>query len=154
MYINFYFHNFNSIVIVRDDTLRKKYQHELLSHADLDIVGDLIKLLKPFQELTLLISASEYVTSSIVLPAVTRLMEVLMLYEASNGTTFLETLAVDMHDDLNRRTKTYFDNNLLLTATYLDPRYRSLSFIKDEYTRNKALFDASSYIKTLSRKYW
>ena len=77
-----------------------------------------------------------------------------MLYEASNGTTFLEALAVDMHDDLNRRTKTYFDNNLLLTATYLDPRYRSLSFIKDEYTRNKALFDASSYIKTLNRKYW
>ena len=120
----------------------------------MDIISDLIKLLKPFQELTLLISASEYVTSSIVLPAVTRLMEVLMLYEASNGTIFLETLAKEIHDYLSSRTKTYFDDKLLLTATYLDPRYRSLSFIKDEFSRNRALFDASSHIKTLSRKYW
>ena len=134
--------------------MKKKYNHELLSHADLDIIGDLIKLLKPFQELTALISASKYVTSSIVLPAVTRLIEVLMLYESSNGTTFLDDLAVEMHDDLQDRTKTYFDNKLLLTATYLDPRYRSLSFIKDELKRNQAFFDASSYIKTLNRQYW
>ena len=141
-------------MITKDEKLKKKYSHELLTYADLEIVGDLIQLLKPFQELTVLISASQYVTSSIVLPAVTRLMEVLMLYEASNGTAFLQDLAVKMHDDLKDRTKTYFDNKLLLTATYLDPRYRSLLFIKDENIRNRALFDASSYIKSLYKKYW
>lgn len=141
-------------VISKDVEIKKKYSHELLSYEDLEIIGDLIQLLKPFQELTVFISASQYVTSSIVLPAVTRLMEVLILYESNNGTTFLSDLAVRMHDDLKDRTKTYFDNKLLLAATYMDPRYRSLLFIKDNNTRNRALFDASSYIKTLFSKYW
>lgn len=143
-----------SSVITKDNELKKKYFHELLSYAELEIVGDLIQLLKPFQELTVLISGSQYVTSSIVLPAVTRLMEMLMLYEPNNGTEFLRDLAVQMHDDLQDRTKNYFDNKLLLTATYLDPRYRSLSFIKDYALRNKAYFDASSYVKALYKRYW
>ena len=111
-------------------------------------------MLKTFQELTVLISASEYVTSSIVLPAVTRLMEILMIYEPSNGNSFLEDLAVEMHDDLKDRTKTYFYNKLLLAATFMDPRYRSLSFIKEETARIRSLFDATLFIKTLYKKYW
>ncbi len=117
----------------------------------MDIVADLIQLLEPFQELTVLISASDYVTSSIVLPAVTRLMEVLMVYEAENGTEFLNNLSRRMHDDLQVRTQKYFDNKILLAASYLDPRYRSLLFIKDDVQRSRAIFDVSIYIKSVCR---
>jgi len=146
-------HKLNRNVIIKEEILKKKYSHELLSYADLDVIGDLIQLLKPFHELTVLISGSTYVTSSIVLPAVSRLMEFLKSYEASNGTKYLEDLAFAMYNDLKIRTRTYFDNKLLLAATYMDPRYRSLSFIKVESLRNRALFDASAFIKTLYMSY-
>ena len=67
-----------------------KYSHELLTETELNIIEDFIALLKPFQELTVLISASKYVTSSIVLPAITRLMEVLHVYKSSHGFGFID----------------------------------------------------------------
>jgi hypothetical protein len=73
------------MVITSDSETRAKYQHELLTDEELGIVEDLILLLDPFLEMTKLISGSKYVTSSIVLPATTRLLECLGLYEPKNG---------------------------------------------------------------------
>ena len=84
----------------------------------------------------------------------TRLMECLMIYRSSNGNSDFEDIAVSMHDDLHDRSLTYFKNRLLLAATYLDPRYRSLLFIKDDNVRSGAIFDASSYIKNICIQYW
>ena len=63
------------MVISREEALKKRYSQDLLSEYELNVFEDLIRLLKPFKELTILISASDYVTCSIVLPAITRLME-------------------------------------------------------------------------------
>ncbi len=71
--------------MVVTSTNENKYINELLSEEDLGIVEDLILLLEPFLEMTKLISGSKYVTASIVLPAITRLLECLMLYEPING---------------------------------------------------------------------
>ncbi len=143
-----------SQVITREEKYKKLYQSQLLNYDELSNIEDLMSLLKPFQEITQLISASKYVTSSIVLPAITRLMECLMIYRSSNGNSGFEDIAVSMHDDLHDRSLTYFKNRLLLAATYLDPRYRSLSFIKDDNVRSRAIFDASSYIKNICIQYW
>lgn len=137
------------MVISRDEVLRKKYSHELLGENELNIVEDFIVLLKPFQELTVLISGSFYVTSSIVLPAITRLTECLHIYESSHGLSFINKLAISLSDKLEQRSKPYFKNRLLITASFLDPRYRSLKFIKDQTDRDRALFDASQYIKNI-----
>ncbi len=140
----------------REEDLRKKYQQELLNYDDLEVIEDLISLIKPFQTLTVMISASDYVTCSIILPAVTRLKECLMLYEPKNQSTLhshLKDLAHRMHDDLDKRSESYFSNSLLIASTFLDPRYRSLSFIKDSDLRSRAFFNASIYIKSICNKY-
>ena len=137
------------MVIEREDVFKKKYSHELLKSKELNVVEDLIILFQPFQELTILISASSYVTSSVMLPAITRLLEVLQLYESKHCLNFINQLALDMKDNLETRTKTYFKNKLLLAATFMDPRFRSLKFIKDQAERDQALYDSSAYIKNI-----
>ena len=137
------------MVITREEEIKKKFEDNLLCEQELNVVDDLIILLKPFQEMTILVSASEYVTSSIVLPAVTRLSEVLQLYESKYGFGHINELALKMKDNLDERTKTYFENKLLLSASLLDPRYRSLKFIKDETERDKSFFEATSYVRNI-----
>ncbi len=72
-------------VITSDPDRKKKYLHELLDDHELGVIDDLILLLDPFLEMTKLVSGSLYVTVSITLPGVTRLLECLQLYEPANG---------------------------------------------------------------------
>jgi len=78
-------HSSIRMVLTSNPETKKKYIHELLTDKELGIVEDLILLLDPFLEMTKLVSGSKYVTSSIVLPAITRLSECLKLYEPNNG---------------------------------------------------------------------
>lgn len=134
------------MVITSDPDIKKKYGHELLSDAELGIVEDLILLLDPFLEMTKLVSGSHYVTSSIVLPAITRLLECLKLYAPCNGNSFVGDIAEAMYDNLFQRTEDHFKNPIMLAATFMDPRYRNLKFIKDRTEREVAIQRAKSYI--------
>jgi len=58
-------------------------------------------------------------------------MEVLRLYDSIHGFEFISELAVKMSDKLEARCKPYFENKLLVTASFMDPRYKSLKFFKD-----------------------
>ncbi len=40
---------------------------------------------------------------------------------------------------------------MMLASTYMDPRYRTLKFIKDQGERDIASFKAANYIKTVFR---
>ena len=139
-------------VICNDSLTKTKYQHELLSESELNIVEDLIELLQPFLEITKLLGASDYVTSSIILPAVTRLSKCLEEYKSKHNNKFIKDIANSMRLDLNTRTKVYFDNPLLVSATFMDPRFRSLKFIADLTKRDLAFTTATSYIRNVSSK--
>ena len=78
-------HSAIRVVLTSDQETKKKFQHELLTDNELLIVEDLIVLLDPFLEMTKLVSGSKYVTVSVVLPAITRLLECLVLYEPAKG---------------------------------------------------------------------
>ena len=78
-------HSAIRVVLTSDQETKKKFQHELLTDNELFIVEDLIVLLDPFLEMTKLVSGSKYVTVSVVLPAITRLLECLILYEPAKG---------------------------------------------------------------------
>ena len=79
---------------------------------------------------------------------VTRLLEILQLFESKFNNHFIEELAIEMHNDLEDRTKEYFSNPLVICATYLDPRYRRFSFVKDDTKRKEFISKAYSYIKS------
>lgn len=78
-------HSAIRMVITSVSESKKKYQHSLLTDNELGIVEDLILFLDPFLEMTKMVSGSKYVTSSIVLPTITRLLECLKLYSSNNG---------------------------------------------------------------------
>ena len=111
------------------------------SVKDLEIVEDLMDLLHPFLQITRLASGLKYV------PAVTRLLEILQVYRSKNDNLFLENFFVDMYNDLANRSTVYFSNEILKAASFMDPRYRSMSFIKDVETRDLYKSQAQIYIK-------
>lgn len=54
-----------------------------------------------------------------------------------------------MFENLQTRTANSFENSLMIAATFLDPRYRNLKFIKNQYDRDIASFKAHKYIKNI-----
>ena len=56
-----------------------------------------------------------------------------------------------MFASLYERTKGHFNNVLMLASTFMDPRYRSFKFIKDQSERDLAKFKAMNYIKSVCK---
>jgi hypothetical protein len=69
------------------------------------------------------------------------------------GNDFIKDIARLMFDDLESRTISNFNNLLMLASTFMDPRYRSFRFIKDQNQRDLATFKAKSYIKSSYNNY-
>lgn len=138
----------NAIVEVFNSTFEcKEYIHDLLDVNEMSVIEDLIKLLVPLKEATRIVSASDYVPSSTILPVVTYLLEFLHLF--SSEINEVETIARQMHDELSERSTAYFKGKIILAASFMDPRYRTLEFIKSAGERDQAIFDAQQYIKSI-----
>ncbi len=123
---------------------------KLLSYSELDNIEELVKLLKPAHEFTVLLQAYKYPTISIIIPGVTRLLNCFALCDSSNES--IQKIANLLYHDFLSRTFEYFNNIFCITASYLDPRYKKFKYIsdnkKDEYT-----FKAKSYIKDFSKNF-
>ena len=61
------------IFINQNPDSKKKYSEMLLNYNEISIIEDLLELLLPFFELTEFMSATKYVTASVIQPTVTRL---------------------------------------------------------------------------------
>jgi len=115
-------------VITSDQERKKKFLHELLTDIEIGIIEDLIELLDPFLEMTTLVSGSKYVTISIVLPAINRLLECLKLFHPSSGNEFLKVVAENMYESLRRRTCLHQrDLAMFRASTYIKSLYGSYS---------------------------
>ena len=125
-----------------------------MTDTELTLVQDIIELLEPFNELTKLISGSEYVTSSLILPSVTRLMEILQLFVSKDDNKTIESIAYEMFIDIEKRTSDYFNKEILIASSFLDPRFKSFNFFKDDKERDKKKFLALNYIKKIYINYF
>ena len=126
--------------------LRKKYVQILLNNVDIEILEDLVHLLLPFFQFTKIMSGSQYVTISVVIPGITRLLEILQIYESRFNNKEIEDLAKIMKNDLEDRTEIFFTNSMVISATFLDPRYRRFHFIKDQNQRESFVNKTKRYI--------
>ncbi len=89
-----------------------------------------------------------------ILPLAQRIVDNLHIIE-SEYNPFMEEIAVSMANDLSDRVKeAYLNNPLILAATYMDPRFRPLSFLHDhdQISIDRSTSAAQSYIKTLHEK--
>lgn len=112
----------NGLRVVLNRERHAKHKSQLLYSHDYEIIDELIKVLNPFQAATKLMSASSYVTSSVILPATTLLLEILQISSRSSRFGSVNAMCLSMHDQLNELAAPYFQNVVLTTATFLDPR--------------------------------
>jgi hypothetical protein len=78
------------MVIHNNSEIKKKYSNILLNGNDIEILEDLLHLLKPFFQFTKIMSGSNYVTISVVIPGITRPLEILQIYESQYNNTDIE----------------------------------------------------------------
>lgn len=115
-------------VLTEDPKVWKEHGSKMLSLDEMQLVEDLCKILEPFQEFTEIMSGSKYATISVVLPSLTRLLEILK--GAGDWPKSVSSIVEHLYNDLETRSEQYFANDTVLAATFLDQRFKKFSFIK------------------------
>lgn len=127
--------------------INAKYKDQILKINEIMMIEDLLELLKPFLHITKLLSGSSYVTCSVIYPIVTRISDILMIYESTHGFSFLDEMANEMYNDLTDRCEVYLQDDLIIAAAFLDQRYKNFHFIKDDEKRELLLLRAKNFVK-------
>jgi len=98
-----------------------------------EVAEELLAILKPFNDTTEVVGGERYPTLSIVLPILCKLLHVTL--KATNDDTHLaKEIKRVIRADLELRYQDKETETLSRIATYLDPRFKSLSFL-DEVAR-------------------
>jgi hypothetical protein len=90
---------------------------------DWTTVSELLALLKPMYDVTVLMCSNEYPTLSMVIPVVNGLMH--LLREMTGGLNILRSVMIEK---LEQRFGNIEDNDEYCYATILDPRFKTDSF--------------------------
>ncbi|KAG8172931.1 hypothetical protein JTE90_022838 [Oedothorax gibbosus] len=93
----------------------------MIKGEDIELLSEVIEILKPFDEATTEISGSEYLTGSLVIPMVSSIESVLNVQKPSHEAAKL--LKQKLFSSLNNRKQKVLQNSLLCKATLCDPRY-------------------------------
>ena len=100
---------------------------------------ELCGLLKPLKDLTVKLSGQTYCTSSMVLPSIQKLLSV-HLAEGQTDSKLLKECKLALHSDLKKRYQDPMVRKHLLAASFLDPRFRQLTFVSSEERDDTKLF--------------
>lgn len=109
-------------------TINCKGSVELLTHEELDLLRDVVLLLKPVENVITECSGHMYVTSSLIIPII-RCMTIAIGTRnpcSEIGKQFKEKLVAESH----RRLNDYEFLELFAMLTILDPRFKKLLFQK------------------------
>ena len=93
------------------------------------VLEELIDLLEPIFYITLLLGGSKYVSCSVILHSVTKLIEYFSSFKSASTNITINSMAKIIKESLVKRTKEYFEIDELYAASYLDPRFRSFFFV-------------------------
>lgn len=100
----------------------------MLTREELDLLQDIVSVLKPIENVITECSGDTYVTSSLIIPII-RCMTIAIRTRTlctEIGQQFQEKLLAESH----RRFKDYESRELLAISTILDPRFKRMHFQK------------------------
>jgi hypothetical protein len=115
-------------LIVSDKSQYKNMKINLLDDSELNILIDTVKTLQCFNQLSVLMSGSSYVTCSLIVPS----MYYLRKHLSKNRR--ISDLSISLKTQLLKSLDHYDEayeinsNSFLLTSTYLDPNYKDFEF--------------------------
>jgi hypothetical protein len=120
-------------------TMKLKYE-KLTVPDNMELLSEVIDLLQPLKEVTVLFSTSDFVSISFLFPAIFTLIEYTI-----PGFDFKFSHTKILKEELLRTIKDRFDyinqdqNEFIKVAAFLDFRYKKFHFIHDETVRNEQL---------------
>lgn len=111
------------------------------NESDWQLCEEMVKLLKPFELATTLLSASSAVTYSMDKPVLKSLLDN-FLHASEEDLITLQTVKTLIRNEITKRFKIYEDNITLDLAVYLDPRYKNAlsverRLVTQNYLKNK-----------------
>lgn len=124
-----------------NQTIRDK----VLNASESMLAEDYCDLMESFKDLTEILSARNYVTMSIIFPALFALIN----YELINiklETIIIQNLRDQLLNSLRWRFNYLFEDDAFIASTYLNYRYKNLSFIKDKDLKDIYKIRAKNFI--------
>ena len=118
------------------------------------ILKEFCSILEPLKDLTVYLSASSYTTSCILYPAIYNLIYI-FLPQLTLYNRYMNILRDEFKIILRKRFHYLFDgnsNSVYLAATYLDPNFKSMSFIEDDGERETNRDRARKFIASVSSR--
>lgn len=105
-----------------------------LDASEWAIVWDCVPLLKPIEILTSVLSAEKYPTISMIIPLTRGLQHTLK--SINNNTEVGNFLKNSLLEVIGRRIAPLESNKIVAKATFLDPRFKNISFGLEENAKN------------------
>ncbi len=117
-----------------------------IRNEDWLIAEDLLDLLGPLESITRTLCGDKFSTVSLIIPTIRTSIEHLTgFFLKSNDVLKLRAIIVN---NLKERFKTIETEEIFQLSTYLDPRFKSTGFFKDEHASN-AIILLKKQIKNL-----
>lgn len=113
--------------VLSEEKTYREHGSKVLKPDEVLTIKELVEILNPFEECTRLLSGRNYVTVSLILPSLSRLLDILNIIEP---TRLLEPIVSELIRSLDERSKVYFKQEIILAATFLDPRHRKFKFVR------------------------
>ncbi|CAF1130762.1 unnamed protein product, partial [Brachionus calyciflorus] len=141
-----------SVVLNKDAILSMSYESfnsvikdKVPSHVEFTIIEEYCLLFEKIKDLTEILSGSNYTTISIVFPAIFTLVN----YELDCldlRTYEIKKLKTELVNSLKGRFSFVLNSDLYLAATFLNIKYKNLTFVKDLKLRESYLTRAKQFI--------
>ena len=106
----------------------------LLKDAEFSLLEEVLKVLKPFKDVTVQVSAEKYVTISAIRPLLHHLTENALKVEGSDSLA-VHMMKEEMTKNLSSRYQGLGITELLNFACFVDPRFKSMPFLDEAKTQ-------------------
>ena len=118
----------------------------IISMEKMDVIKEIIEILRPFEQVTREMSADSYVSISKIIPLSKALQRLTVITDGVGG-----TLSEKLSARMRRKFLSIEENRLLANSTLLDPRLKKLAFADDSAAGRAARFISSEAAAHQSR---
>ena len=120
-------------------TSKKLLEKLLLTASDMMIIENVHKLLTSLDVYTTTLGGNSFVTSSVVIPVMKSIESLLKVQDNDPG--YMEDLKTEIFQDFKTRCTDNLNVDILMKCSALDPRFKSLKFMKNKTGEREKVFD-------------
>ncbi|KAJ4425388.1 hypothetical protein ANN_28003 [Periplaneta americana] len=124
----------------------------ILSESEWKTCKELCKILKPFEDVTVKLSAEKYVTASSIIVITRGLQSLCSKLQKEDLVDCVRTVLNNLENELTSRLGNIEYSKTISISTFLDPRYKKLAFADDKAAENTKKIVTEIITKQLNEK--